>query len=258
MFKIYDSNILFIKCGSITENELNNVIHKSIEKYNLDNTPIFSQWKINVVSSLKSAFVFFDKVEICNLLLGKNLDGTDRVSYIDAINQKRKIQIFLEPLITFPNYKLTDEEQIEYGRDSSEFNFQKAEIKPVDPKYVRYILKSMHVPQWVTSDDIKKKFELYVSDKQVKVNRHSDNKIIKESYPLVNINKDGFAFVTFNEHSNDAQRALLIQRHTKFSKMINGKLFEIVLSFVYSYETSRDKENKQIRIKKRIQKENCE
>jgi hypothetical protein len=178
----------------------------------------------------------------------------------DYIPQK-KIPVPLEPLIKLPPYTLT-EEQIENKKQkiitdnsgkqdfdislvkiasTAYLSIDRAIITKLENKYMPNILKCVHVPNWISKDDIKQKFIPYVSDSKTIQDRNIKGRRFKETYPFVNINNDGVAFIIFDPSTHDAQFALHMTKKLVFQKYDkNNKLLSTTLRFGHSYRTDRD------------------
>jgi len=266
----YDNHTLYIKCDCATVSQISEVLNEAIKKYQTDNAiNLNCSYRINLVKnkegiSLGVAFVFISNPEVYHMILGKNPDGTDRFTYIDD-QQKDwpddiKVPVPLEPLIILPSYNLTSS-QIEIKRnkiieensskkdfdpsivkiDSHAYlNVYRAMVSDVEPKYMPNILKCLHVPDWVTKEDIKAKFIPYASNNKTIQDRTIKGRHFIETYPFVNIKKDRVAFVIFNSCTRDAQFALYMCKKTLIEKQESEKTLKATLMFFHSYRTDRD------------------
>lgn len=175
-------------------------------------------------------------------------------------NNVSKIATSLEPLIKLPPYTLT-EEQIQKKKQKiilsninvSDFNkdkivvpitahlqIEKALVDPINKRFMHNILKSKDVPSWVSKEDLKIKFSPYASDNKTRYERVLKGVSFNETYPFVNINKDGVCFIIFDPSTHDAQFALLMSKKTIIKKDIGGKKLSAMLRFRHSYCTDRD------------------
>ena len=171
-----------------------------------------------------------------------------------------KIPNQLKSLMSLPPFKLTLE-QIEAKRskiitennDKPDFNVDlvevselayygvdRAMITPVDPKFMHNILKSKGVPNWVNEKDLKSLFSPYASDSITVQEKFIKGRRVEETYPFVNINNDGVAFIIFDPNTHDAQFALHMMKKTVVTKLIDGFKNTITLIFQHSFRTDRD------------------
>ena len=264
MSMYYDNHTLYVRTGSATYDQILEIFNKAIITYeNNNNLTVSCQCRVNLLKnkegeSLGVAYVHISNPEIFHMILGKNSDGSERISYIDSapptqkeftitdstnwadwddddIVTTNKIPIQLEPLIVLPPYKLNNEQ----------FNYlgvSRAYITDLESKYMPNILKCLHVPKWITKDDIKNKFIPYVSDSETLQDRTIKGKRFKETYPFVNINDNRVAFIIFDPSTNDARFALYMTKKLFFRKVLpKNNVMKTTLFFGHSYRTDRDK-----------------
>jgi hypothetical protein len=113
---------------------------------------------------------------------------------------------------------------------------------PLDYKFMPNILKWKFVPEWITRDELKLQFVPYATDPTAVHHRHVKGRFIEETYPFVNINEDGVAFVIFDPSTNDAQFALHMMKKTVIKKRLHdGRMVMATLIFSHSFRTDRDK-----------------
>jgi hypothetical protein len=293
--QVYDNHTLFVRCDTATTSQIKDVFKNALTTYNMNNNNSLSgSFHVNIVEtrnkvSLGIAFVFFTNPAAYHMILGKNPDGSDRIEYRDdpswvsvqdtwspiipgsswgdiAEEEESKlcpkIPITMEPLISLPSYKLTDE-QIQEKKDKiimlnkdkegfsesmvnvpdhSFLTISPAMANPLEDKFVANILKAKDVPSWVTNSDLKMRFAPYSSNSKTIVDRIVKGRHFQETYPFININSDGIAFVIFDPSTHDAQFALHMVKKLYISKkMSDGTTSSATLIFNHSYSTDRDR-----------------
>lgn len=86
---LYDTHTLFIKCDCATTVQIHDAINEAITKYQNDNSvDLECRFKVNRVETREGipvgiAFVFLTNSAVYYMLVGKNIDGSDRVEYKD-------------------------------------------------------------------------------------------------------------------------------------------------------------------------------
>ncbi len=89
MSRAYDTHTLFIKCDCATESQIRQAFQTALSDYQSKyNVELNCKYRVNLVEtregiSLGIAFVFVTNSSVYFMLLGKNPDGSDRVTYID-------------------------------------------------------------------------------------------------------------------------------------------------------------------------------
>lgn len=294
--QVYDNHTIYVRCEGASASQVKDVFLDALSKYNFDNkTNLPGSFHVNLVEtrekvSLGFAFAFFTNPAAYHMILGKNTDGSDRIEYRDDpswvspvenwsttydegsswgdMSEKEqskecpKIPITLDPLITLPAYKLTQEQIqtkknliIAYNKDKEGFLESMVEVPdhafllvspaivtPLEDKFVPNILKAKNVPPWVTEHDLKIRFAPYATNSTTVVDRVVKGRRFKETYPFVNINDDRIAFLIFDPCTHDAQFALHMTKKLPVTrKMDDGKIFSTTLLFNHSFSTDRDK-----------------
>lgn len=193
--------------------------------------------------------------------LSEDASWADMVEYEEA-EHCPMIPIVLEPLLTVPPYKLTPEQIAEkrariisLNKDKPGFDEKMVDVpdhaflivspaflSPIDEKFSPNILKAKNVPSWVTPADIKLKFTPFTSNSKTVVDRVVKGRHFKETYPFVNINSEGIAFVIFDPATLDAPFALyMLKKCVMTKKSPDGRAQSCTLIFNHSFSTDRDK-----------------
>src|SRR3989304_8449605 len=85
----YDNHTLYVKCDSASKEQITTAFHEALENYqNATGAVVECRFRVNLISNREGklygvAFVFITNSDVYHMLLGKNPDGSDRVTYID-------------------------------------------------------------------------------------------------------------------------------------------------------------------------------
>lgn len=138
-----------------------------------------------------------------------------------------KIKRKLPPLVSLPPFKHSPEQLKELstskGAPAAEgsFDVTRADVGEVEDREHHNILCSRSpIPKWIDVADLKRIFQPYVTDTSAKYRRHArvPEQDTYESYPVVTINKNRTAYITFNPSSRDAQFAILMTKKITVEK----------------------------------------
>lgn len=251
--KYVDGHTILLYSKFASKSQILNVLLKCQQKYNRDIKSEFDppndEIHINVVVNkdyhpIGISYIWVSSQGFYNILLGKNLDGSDRTELIrdyDPEDEKYQNMLdwsdivdfeddnshveILEPLINIPKITLTDDQYklaINLTKDTEYIREIELEPKaafvsePEDGKN-SFELCCSNCPVWITQKQLVDIFKRYIP-----VDRRSDG------YPKVSIRnpyqkkrfKYKIAIVKFDPSTRDAQFALLM---TKKINMINIK-----------------------------------
>jgi|LakMenEpi03Aug12_release.lakeMendotaPanAssembly.Ray.scaffolds.fasta_scaffold157991_3 hypothetical protein len=260
--QMYDYHTLNVKCYNATLEQIKNVFNNAFEKYKLNhNKNIECSFYYNLILNKEGvsygiAFVYVSNKEVYNMILGKNPDGTERLKHNKKLKAKKSNQsinwgdssddeeiidtIILEPLIVLEPIQLNDEQKPYYIEPVVNLVINRALIYKLEDKYIHNILKTKKIPHWITHLMIKKLFSPFASDNTTKHSRIIKGKKITDTYPFVNINKDGICFIIYDVKTNDAQFALHMMKKTTITQ--DNKT--ITLVFNHSYNLVNTSTNK--------------
>lgn len=243
----YNNHIVYIKTYTATEAQLREAIHRAIKQAeDILNCTISTQFKINHLPTYGFAYVWFTNESVSHLLLGRNLDGTERLEYTysdveENIEGKSWADINdnvlrLPPLVTLGEYAITAEQKDElrdmvlaagYQKTDDQylaidklatalFEVYPAYIYQVDKIYLNHTLHTKNVPVWLNGSTLKRLFQPYVSnpDKKFIKTIYKGNAKIKQecTYPHVEITSKGSVFINFDPSTNDAAFCRLMTR----------------------------------------------
>lgn len=233
MEEVPEKGYLFAHTYGLEEKEIFDLINNEILKLDLENKNY--NLKINVVKNknnfkLGYSYLWIDNEKIFNALIGLNYDGSKRIKKEVKITEEKNIDLKsyqgnwgnlveeeeiiiqeLEPLINFPDIKLSIEDKKNYRieTDETEFSLQPAKI------FVNYNNKnsifSRRIPRWLNENKIKKYFEVFEKDKRL----HS-RKGEKFTYPIVKIKNSMVNVIFSNLYPNTASFVYNMARKVNF------------------------------------------
>lgn len=222
MVKISENGYLFIQSGILNEDQIEKCIKDAVsylsETYQLD----FKNFKyiINVVCNREGkkfghTYVWVNDDRVYYALIGRNLDGTFRFEevpdedwtepeedYDEAIEAacgdwgdeaeiderytRPMIRKKLEPLVTLPAIKYTEDQEIEIN-NASKFGFLEIFETKITEKIGKLnTLFSSNIPDWVTEEILLGIFKKFNKDDIVYTEKKSKKKF---TYPIVKIKK---------------------------------------------------------------------
>jgi hypothetical protein len=276
----YNTNILYIESFVANEENITNSLHiavQNIEK--ILNRTIHFSYKINIIRvrdkdklTLKSigyGYIWISDPEIYWILAGHNPDGSERFDeypdpnwtsdkgsnevgtddeiWADIIENEIALhapilRVQKPPLVTFPGYKLTEEQMIEmkeradeFGIDPSNieemghFNIRRSTCDPVPLGKIGNILYSKNVPQWIPNDVFKNIFSRYVTDKKTKM--ESKDKKVYQNVPIINRLRES-VYIIYDPNTRDASFARMMQRKTRIQNPNNpSEKCEIIFDY---------------------------
>ena len=259
----YDKHTLYTEIMDATYEQILFVIQSIIGQLNVKCT-----YYINIVESksgFRCAYIHLSNEKVYHAILGKNMDGTDRVSFIDdpefvmpeeplavALEEYNnttidetfswaddtdnyddvvskykcpQIEVREESLVKIPNYK-----------KNTSIILGCAYVRSVPKNYKNNILTCFNIPTWTTVEDLNnhfKRFNTYDTDNNSALSKsHAD--LNNKQYPIITIRRDkkmSSARVIFSEHTKDAQFALLFSMYITLHD--KSKTKSTVLKFWY-------------------------
>lgn len=150
-------------------------------------------------------------------------DIDDLSQQLDSLTNRPTIEIKLPPIVVLPRIFYTDEQyqnilqdnylNIYLNNDSIppkfiDITIEQGYINNVRNGYTPYILQCCNTPEWITIKMLKQIFIPYVTNPNTEVIRRICGKRVKGTYPLVHINNNRKAFITFDSNTQDASFAL--------------------------------------------------
>jgi len=245
---MYDNHTLYVKYYSATLDQIKTIFNNALKNYNTHyNKNIACEFYYNLIidkngQSYGIVFIYVSNSEVYNMILGKNPNGTDRIKFL----REKKTKIIDEPI----NWGDSDDEIIgevtleplmslesvvnEKG-DLFNIHVSRAMINKLEDKYVNNILKTKKIPNWVDVFMIKNLFSPYASDNETRHSRIIKGKKLFDTYPFININKEGICFVIYDSKTNDAQFALHMMKKVVITKDDKS----ITLIFNHSYNLNK-------------------
>jgi hypothetical protein len=258
MSKISDKEYLFIHSGILENFQVERCLKEVILilSENFEPDIINTEIEVNVVKNKEGkkfghAYCWISDVRVSNVLIGNNLDGTERVKevldeewespeedYDDAMENaggdwaemtlvefsyvRPTKKILLEPLVTLPAIQYTEEQKIEVENESS-YGF--LEIFPIKISEKIGKLNSIfsdNIPGWITEKMLLDRFKKYNKDKTVYTEKKTKKKF---SYPLVKIRKKkdargtrNFCTISFSPiYRNTASFLINLVKRVEFS-----------------------------------------
>lgn len=240
----FDQHTLYAEIGDATHEQLQYVIQSIISQLNKK-----CKYRINIVESksgFRCAYIYITNKQVYYAAIGKNLDGTNRVKYVDDPNfimpsiplevalQKYytvnttqsfswaddaeeledienkykcpKIEIREPPLVNIPNYK-----------KNTSFPLGPAYVKHIPPNYKPNVLVCFNIPKWMTTDDLKFHFKIFNTYNCNRLSRSDPN---KKQFPIISIKHDpdgsskkSSVRIIFSDKTNDAHFALLFSKY---------------------------------------------
>lgn len=238
--RYYNNHIVYIKTYNATEEQLRLAIHNAIYKAEeILNCTISTQFRINHLKSYGFAYVWFTNEAVTNLLLGRNLDGTERIEFSldETIDTKSWADINenytkLPPIITLGDYALSSEQREELkamavsataeqlneldNLATIPFEVYPAYVYAIDKIYLSHTLHTKNIPPWLNNATLKRIFQPYASDpnkKFIKTIYKGNTRIKQEcTYPHIEISNKGSVFINFDPATYDAAFCRLMVR----------------------------------------------
>jgi len=260
--KHVDGHTILLYSEFASKSQILNVLVKCQEKYNRDikseSDPPNTEIHVNVVLNrddhpIGISYIWVSSPGFYNILLGKNIDGSDRTELIrdydptdtdyQSISDWSDIVEFddnnshveiLEPLINIPKITLTDDQyklaikvtkNIEYNREIELYPKAAFVLEPEEGNS-SFELCCSRCPSWITANQLASIFKRYIP-----IDRRSDG------YPKVAIRnpyqKKGFkiATVKFDPSTRDAQFALLMTKKINLTNRKNNQRVTLFFKF---------------------------
>ena len=219
MSKVSEEGFLFIHSGIFDRKQIELNLRTCIKKLNIDSCEIY----VNVVENKDGmkyghTYAWVSDTRIYNALIGKNLDGTDRIEMVDDESweppeddmddmleeakddwglmmeiedkyERPKVKVELEPLIVPPGIKYTDEQkkELEVDEDYGFIEIYPARVTIRSEENKINAIYSSCLPEWVDQNVLYNLFSKFSKDK----NQHVDPKTKKRfNYPKIVITKN--------------------------------------------------------------------
>jgi hypothetical protein len=220
MGKISESGYLFIHSGPLEKDQVVKSIEGAISYLSENYDPSFkkTQIEVNVVKNKEGkkfghTYAWVDCSRVFNALIGKNFNGSQRFEEVldedweepeedysaalekvagdwgdeaeveEMYNRPMK-RVPLEPLVTLPGIKFTEEQEKEVKYESKIGFLEIFETKISEKIGKINTLYSGNIPEWVSEKMILDYFKKFEKDKVVYMEKKSRNKF---SYPIVKI-----------------------------------------------------------------------
>ena len=220
MGKISEPGYLFIHSGPLEEEQVETSIRGAIAYLSENHDPSFvnTQVVVNVVKNKEGkkfghTYAWIDCLPVFYALVGKNFDGSMRYKevpdedweepeedYDEAIEEaggdwadeaeidekytRPMKRIDLEPIVTLPGIKFTEEQEKEVNSESKIGFLEIFETK-ISEKFGKLnTIYSGDIPKWVTVDILLGHFKKFERDKTVYMEKKSRKKF---TYPIVKI-----------------------------------------------------------------------
>ena len=259
MGKISEPGYLFIHSGPLEEEQVEKSIRDAIGYLSENHDPSFknSDVVVNVVKNKEGkkfghSYAWVDSLPVFYALIGRNFDGSLRFEelpdedweepeedYDDAVagalgdwadeaeveekytRPMKRVEI--EPLVTLPGIKLTEEQEKEINYESKIGFLEIFETK-ISEKFGKLnTLYSGDIPVWVTEEMLLRYFKKFEKDKTVYMEKKTRKKF---SYPIVKIkSKKEFrgtrysCTITFSSmRKNSASFLINLVKRVEFSK----------------------------------------
>lgn len=241
--KYYDNHTIFLNCKHYTVEEIEESLIAALKQYG----QIDCKFHINLMTnkdgvSFGKAFVYISNPAVYHMILGRNLDGSERIELIDDPNwvapvasparsrsnsKEQKINILeadwaeliereeekerLSLKYVCPKIPIQLNSLITLPDDiGCEANY----VMRIDPNLASHILKTVKLPAVITRDHIKQKFFPFASDCITLHSRRIKGKLVQENYPFVTITRDRTVYIIFDPNTRDAQFALNMTKKT--------------------------------------------
>lgn len=220
MSKISEPGYLFIHSGVLENNQIEECLKDSINFLSENFDPDFKNTKIeiNVVRNKEGkkyghTYAWVSNDIVFNALIGKDFDGSDRIEMIEdedweppeedydtaieaaggswammtEIGDKYRCPLIekkLEPLVTLPGIKYTEEQELETG---SKIGFLEIfDVKLTQRAGKLNTIFSDNIPHWVTEKMLINRFKKFNKDSTVYFDKKSKTRF---TYPVVKIKK---------------------------------------------------------------------
>ena len=220
MGKISESGYLFIHSGPLEKDQVEKSIKGAISYLSENYDPSFekTQIEVNVVKNKEGkkfghTYAWVDYLPVFYALIGKNFNGSLRFNeipdedweepeedYSSALEKaegdwgdeaeveerytRPMKRIPLEPLVTLPGIKFTEEQEKEVNYESKIGFLEIFETKISEKIGKMNTLYSGNIPEWVSEEMILDYFKKFEKDKVVYMEKKSRNKF---TYPIVKI-----------------------------------------------------------------------
>ncbi len=250
----YDNHTLYAEIDDATYEQVLFVIQSVIDQLNVK-----CEHHINMVESrngFRCAYIYLSNVQVYHAIMGKNLDGTDRISFFDDPEFVMPEESYDEALKTYhsktidvgfswaddiddydeiisryrcPQIKVCEDSLVKipnYKKNSS-FALDCAYVKSVPKNYKNNILIGLNIPTWTTIEDLNNHFEKFDTSRNNTLSK-SYSILDNKKYPIITIKRNkrlANARVIFSENTNDAHFALLFSKYVVLTSKKKEKSF---------------------------------
>lgn len=262
MSKISEEGYLFIHSGILEKSQIETCFFSAIKflSETYDEDLINCQFEINVVTNKENkkyghTYAWVSDKRVYYALIGKNFDGSERIEYvpdenwkepeidyseafsesngnwaeeseIDSLYERPNIGIKLEPLVSLPAIKYTQEQEKEIEYKSKYGFLEVFEVKLTKKSEKLNNIFSNNIPHWVDEKLIYDYFKKYNKDPII----YQDKKSKKNfNYPIVKIKnkKDNkrYCIIYFSPlNKNTASFLINITKRVTITKGENSEI----------------------------------
>ena len=219
-YAVTDNRTLYVRCEGATSQQIKTCMEEALATYReKTGEPLPCDVVINLVENRERksygiAFVFVTNPQVYHMLVGLNPDGSEKTP---ADPESLILKFSPEHGDSYPPL----------------LEFSPAIVYPVEEGYLHNVLKCKKIPGWVSVDDILSIAEVYAIKDPFVEARPED--YVRDSYPMVEITRNGEVFVTYDPETNDALFAL----HMMKKIFIKKNNISCVLTFFPAPEEER-------------------
>lgn len=242
--KIYDMHTLYLEIGDTSHKQLNVIIKDAVNEIGIK-----CAYKINIVGA-NFAYVRVSNINVYNILIGNNSDGSKRTKKILDPNFVEPTEPFFDALRkSSDDLGITDWYEISIAEEELGKKYEPEEIFTQLPpliklkscdvnreivvgrayiyyndKYTNNVVYSYNVPDWVTDKILRPYFSCYASENYRTLKNG-------KKYPLISFktNKWGKSvYISFSDKTCDTQFSILMNKNLKINhpnKLETASLF---------------------------------
>lgn len=232
--RYHHNHFLYVETGIATNDQLINSLTSSFASNKSLLKNISLKFQTNIVTkndgtTFGYGYLWVEDIKLYNILIGKNEDGSERVSivddsswkpdpsiikqkqdlikfgipkgmswydatekedYLDKMLESPKIKINLPPLLIINPFIYTDIQKLkDPSKTSHNFVFHPATIAPKDDIISTYKIFCPFVPKNLSEKDFKNIFEKFSTSKTIISIPDINGKRIQTSYPIISIDR---------------------------------------------------------------------
>ena len=231
-YNLYDSHTLYVVTHNFDATQVRQSIHRSASELSKECKD--SSIIVNTVKSYKGeyigiSYVFVGSSRLYNALIGKNLDGSKRVTYVEKENTEFPDNMYnrLEHKETRSWADTVEEDYVEREeiiqpplvRPKIDVDGEETHYLSISPAFVENCdeltmntICIKNVPVEISPEILKDVFKNYATTGFTKRKLRFKSGTLMDSYPLVAITNKRRGYITYDPKTNDGIFALLMTK----------------------------------------------